>query len=167
MTSVLRMVAARVQASGWGVDDRWPKRQHVKSPFRMGVTREYKRDPQGFGPTLQSRSTRPLHLQWTLHISPGTHVLAVVHHENSNGRNCTPIRWRLEREGFQTTPMPYSWMCDSRPRFARMLTCDGWRSTVGKVESTKYGLRNHGSSRSCNWASRGIEASTRQSFLRR
>jgi len=41
-------------------------------------------------------------------------VLAVVHHENSNGRNCTPIRWRLEREGFQTTPMPYSWMCDSR-----------------------------------------------------
>ena len=114
MTSVLRMVAARVQASGWGVDDRWPKRQHVKSPFRMGVTREYKRDPQGFGPTLQSRSTRPLHLQWTLHISPGTHVLAVVHHENSNGRNCTPIRWRLEREGFQTTPMPYSWMCDSR-----------------------------------------------------
>src|SRR5713226_1260285 len=80
------MVAARVQASGWGVDDRWPKRQHVKSPFRMGVTREYKRDPQGFGPTLQSRTTRPLYLQWTLHIPPGTHVLAVVHHENSNGR---------------------------------------------------------------------------------
>jgi hypothetical protein len=76
--------------------------------------------------------------------------------------NCTPIRWRFQREGFQTTRKPFSWMCNSRALCANAyLRRLEEHRRGGRIK--QVGLRNHGSSRSCNWARQGIEASTRQS----